>query len=70
MILAVPAEIPIIMPLDVPMLTGPELLHAPPVTELLNVDAAPTHTDPDPTIGAGRASTVTVRNTMQPVGTV
>ena len=69
---AVPADTPVIIPVDKPAVAIPvlPLLQVPPVVASLNTVAAPTQTVAVPVMGEGNGLTVTVTVVLQPVGKV
>jgi hypothetical protein len=69
-ITAVPAVIPLTSPRKLTDATALALLQIPPLVGLPSIMVLPTHTVPDPLIGIGRPSTVTVAVLAQPVGSV
>ena len=68
-ILALPANIPVIIPEEEPIAAMAVLLllHLPPVLASVSVADSPTHTSVVPFIVAGKGFTVTVANAVQPV---
>lgn len=72
MIVDVPADMPLTMPLDDPTVAAEvvPLVHVPPASVFANVVVVPTHTDIVPVSGAGTGFTVSVCVTKHPPGSI
>ena len=72
MIVTVPADTPVTIPLEEPIVAnkGLLLLHVPPAVPSNKVSVSPTHTKGRPSMEGGKGFTVTVIVAKQPPGNV